>query len=92
MEEDVSEARHFVSDQNAAEISKKAEPMDDSGTVESGSIDAMHTNRLEPSLENENKTASDIPSDKLETFDENEDKMASVSDKRRFQGNTAIHY
>ncbi|CAA2994461.1 Hypothetical predicted protein [Olea europaea subsp. europaea] len=85
MEEDVSEARHFVSDQNAAEISKKAEPMDDSGTVESGSIDAMHTNRLEPSLENENKTASDIPSDKLETFDENEDKMASVSDKRRFQ-------
>ncbi|CAA2994460.1 Hypothetical predicted protein [Olea europaea subsp. europaea] len=89
MEEDVSEARHFVSDQNAAEISKKAEPMDDSGTVESGSIDAMHTNRLEPSLENENKTASDIPSDKLETFDENEDKMASVSDKRRFQAAVA---
>lgn len=95
MEEDVSEARHIVSDQNAAEISKNVEPMDNSGTVESGRIDAMHTDipsdKLEPSLENENKIASDIPLDKLEPSleRENKDKMASVSEKRRFQAAAA---
>ncbi|CAI9777974.1 unnamed protein product [Fraxinus pennsylvanica] len=94
MEEDVSEARHFVSDQNDAEISKKAEPLDNSGTVESGSIDAVHTDfpsdKLEPSLENENKVASDIPLDKLEPSleNENKNKVASVSEKRRFQAAT----
>ncbi|KAL2503788.1 putative apoptotic chromatin condensation inducer in the nucleus-like [Abeliophyllum distichum] len=53
MEEDVLEARQLGSDQNAAEVSKKAEPMDES--------------------------------DKLEPFHENNDKIASLSDKRRFQ-------
>ncbi|KAL2468058.1 SAFB-like transcription modulator [Forsythia ovata] len=93
MEEDVLEARHLGSDQNAAEVSKKAEPMDESGTVESASIDAMHTDipsdELEHFLENKDKIASDIPSDKLEPFHENNDKIASLSDKRRFQAAAA---